>query len=55
MKANRGVLLTVFGLICLTVPVFAHHGFDTEYDQSKKLSTSFAVAGLSFSSMSLIR
>jgi hypothetical protein len=25
-------------LLCLTVPVVAHHGFDTEYDAKKKVS-----------------
>jgi hypothetical protein len=48
MKANRGVLLAVLGLICLAVPVFAHHGFDTEYDQSKKLSLTGVVTKVSW-------
>jgi hypothetical protein len=49
MKANRGVLVVaVFGLFCLTVPVIAHHGFDTEYDQSKKISMTGVVTKVSW-------
>jgi len=48
MKANRGVLVAVLGLICLAVPVFAHHGFDTEYDQSKKVQLSGVVTKVSW-------
>jgi len=48
MKANRGIMLAVLGLFCLAVPVFAHHGFDTEYDQSKKLSLTGVVTKVSW-------
>ena len=26
-----------FGLLCVTMPAGAHHGFDTEYDAKKKV------------------
>jgi len=32
------------GLFCLSVPVVAHHGFDTEYDANKKVSLSGVVS-----------
>jgi uncharacterized protein DUF6152 len=35
MRTHLGVLLAGLGLFCLTVPVAAHHGFDTEYDKNK--------------------
>ena len=35
MRMNLGALLAGLGLFCLTVPVAAHHGFDTEYDKDK--------------------
>ena len=35
MRTRFGVLLAGLGLVCLTVPVAAHHGFDTEYDKNK--------------------
>ena len=35
MRTNLGALLAGIGFICLTVPVAAHHGFDTEYDSAK--------------------
>jgi Family of unknown function (DUF6152) len=48
MKANGGVLVTVLGLACFAVPLFAHHGFDTEYDQSKKVSLTGVVTKVSW-------
>ena len=38
MSTNLGVLLAGLGLVCLTVPVAAHHGFDTEYDKDKVIT-----------------
>ena len=38
MRTTLGVLVAGLGLFCLTVPVVAHHGFDTEYDAKKKFS-----------------
>ena len=35
MRTNLGLLLGGLGLLCQTVPVSAHHGFDTEYDKDK--------------------
>jgi hypothetical protein len=38
MRTTLGVLLAGLGLVCLDVPVAAHHGFDTEYDNNKLIS-----------------
>ena len=35
MRTNLGLLLAGLGVLCLTAPVAAHHGFDTEYDKDK--------------------
>ena len=35
MRTNLGLLLGGLGLLCQTVTVSAHHGFDTEYDKDK--------------------
>jgi hypothetical protein len=43
MRTKMGVLVAGFGLFCLTVPVVAHHGFDTEYDAKKNVSLSGVV------------
>ena len=37
MRMNVGILAVV-GVACLTVPLVAHHGFDTEYDSNKLIS-----------------
>lgn len=37
MRTKLGVLVAGLGLFCVTVPVLAHHGFDTEYDANKKV------------------
>ena len=38
MRTKLGVLVAGLGMFCLTVPAVAHHGFDTEYDASKKFT-----------------
>ena len=38
MRTKLGVLVASLGLVCVAVPVVAHHGFDTEYDAKKKIS-----------------
>ena len=38
MKKKLGVMAAAFGLAYLTVPLVAHHGFDTEYDGAKKVT-----------------
>jgi uncharacterized protein involved in outer membrane biogenesis len=35
MRTKFGIIVAGLGLFCLTVPVTAHHGFDTEYDSAK--------------------
>src|SRR5258705_12221541 len=37
MRRKLGVLIVAVGLLSVTMPVLAHHGFDTEYDANKKV------------------
>jgi Family of unknown function (DUF6152) len=37
MRRKLGVLVVAVGLLSVTMPVLAHHGFDTEYDANKKV------------------
>jgi hypothetical protein len=43
MRTKLGLLVAVFGFIGATLPIAAHHGFDTEYDAKKKVSLSGVV------------
>ena len=43
MNIKLGVLAGV-SLICLAVPVAAHHGFDTEYDSKKEVKLAGVVS-----------
>jgi hypothetical protein len=43
MKTKLGLLAAACGVIGLTLPIAAHHGFDTEYDAKKKVSLSGVV------------
>jgi hypothetical protein len=38
MRTKLGMLAAGLGVFCLTAPLAAHHGFDTEYDASKKFT-----------------
>jgi hypothetical protein len=38
------LLVTGLGLFCITIPVVAHHGFDTEYDANKKVTATGVVS-----------
>ncbi len=38
MRTKLGILVAGLGFFCLTAPAVAHHGFDTEYDASKKFT-----------------
>jgi hypothetical protein len=38
------LLVTGLGLFCLTMPVVAHLGFDTEYDANKKVNATGVVS-----------
>jgi hypothetical protein len=38
MRTKLGMLAAGLGVFCLTAPVAAHHGFDTEYDANKKFT-----------------
>ena len=44
MRTKFGILLSGLGLFCLTLPLVAHHGFDTEYDRDKPVSTTGVVS-----------
>ena len=44
MRTTLGVLVAGLGLVCLAVPVVAHHGFDTEYDANKKVTLTGVVS-----------
>jgi Family of unknown function (DUF6152) len=48
MKAKLGFFLVVLGLSYLTVPLLAHHGFDTEYDKDQKLTLTGVVTQVSW-------
>src|SRR5437868_4108786 len=43
MRTKLGILVAALGLFCVTAPVLAHHGFDTEYDANKKVKLSGVV------------
>ena len=38
MRTKLGILAAGFGFVCMTTAALAHHGFDTEYDATKKLT-----------------
>src|SRR5262247_2543290 len=44
MKVSIGFLFAGLGLFCLTLPVAAHHGFDTEYDSTKVITATGVVS-----------
>ena len=44
MKTKLGILAASVGLLCVTVPALAHHGFDTEYDAKKKFKAEGVVS-----------
>lgn len=48
MKRKLGVLMAVLGLFRLATPVLAHHGFDTEYDATKKVKMTGVVTQVSW-------
>ena len=43
-----GILIAAFALIGVAAPVLAHHGFDTEYDASKKVKLEGVVTQVSW-------
>ena len=46
MRTKFRELVAGVSLLCLAAPVLAHHGFDTEYDRSKKVSLTGVVSKL---------
>jgi hypothetical protein len=40
----KGILVAGVGIVCLAAPVFAHHGFETEYDNNKVITASGVVS-----------
>ena len=43
MRRKLGVVVAGLGLLCMSAPIVAHHGFDTEYDAKKKVKLSGVV------------
>src|SRR5438552_19008964 len=37
MRSKLGMLMAGISFLCMALPALAHHGFDTEYDASKKV------------------
>jgi len=48
MRTKFGILVATLGLFCVTMPVIAHHGFDTEYDANKKIKLTGVVSEVSW-------
>ena len=44
MRTTGGIILAAVGVACLTMPVVAHHGFDTEYDNAKTITATGVVS-----------
>ena len=44
MRTKLRALVAGIGLLCVTVPLVAHHGFDTEYDAKKKFKATGVVS-----------
>jgi len=44
MRNNLGILLAGVGIVCLSAPVRAHHGFETEYDSNKIITATGTVS-----------
>jgi hypothetical protein len=44
MRTNLGILLAGLGLFWVTAPAFAHHGFETEYDNDKVITATGVVS-----------
>ncbi len=44
MRNNLGILLAGLGIVCLSAPVRAHHGFETEYDSNKVITATGVVS-----------
>jgi hypothetical protein len=44
MSNNLGILLAGVGIVCLSAPVLAHHGFETEYDSNKIITATGTVS-----------
>ena len=48
MKAKLGIFIAAVAFFFMTVPLLAHHGFDTEYDKDQKLSLTGVVTQVSW-------
>ena len=44
MRTKIGILAVSLGVACLAAPALAHHGFDTEYDATKKVTLTGVVS-----------
>jgi len=48
MRTKLGIVAAGLGVFCLTAPLVAHHGFDTEYDANKKVKLEGVVTQVSW-------
>ena len=48
MRRNLGLVVAGLVLIAVTAPVFAHHGFETEYDRAKAVKLTGVVTQVSW-------
>ena len=44
MRTTGRIILAAVGVACLTMPVVAHHGFDTEYDSARTITRTGVVS-----------
>ena len=48
MRTKPGALIAAVGLLCVCVPVVAHHSFATEYDATKKVKLTGVVTNVAW-------
>ena len=48
MRRNLGLVVAALVVISVTAPVFAHHGFETEYDRAKAVKLTGVVTQVSW-------
>lgn len=44
MRTTLGIVVSGLAVFCFTLPLAAHHGFDTEYDKDKPVSATGTVS-----------
>ena len=48
MRRNLGLVVAALTLVCLSAPLLAHHGFETEYDRAKAVKLTGVVTQVSW-------